>query len=399
MKRLLPISIAVIAIAAGLLSTSAGAVGPVHGGYDGPTRTLERAFKIALFYRSGSEDGCYPSEKALAKRFRDEGNLKTAVVPGFGGLRRSGIVYVLKARTNCNRLVMALLARGKTFVLDSARGPVYVKGGAKKIVDVGRLGNLSGFVLAEKEYGMRTPDAVERLEIRCPGGRFPLGGGMVIGTPLGSDGEGIYPHSYERLGVQRGWHVSAVMIDPTPATSASHRVSIQVLCARGVSGQAIGPRRTVFLVSGHSKSVTARCPSGTQLISGGFQRTNFRTPGGDYITESRAVGSRAWRVSGRAFGDFGGELTAMAYCIKAKGKVLTEISGSTALAAGSSATATTPNCPKGKRLIAGGFSANGSPNAFYAGSSFNPNGTLSATAFGYFGPAPSFTAYGYCAKA
>lgn len=399
MRRLIPLSVAVIAVVTAVLGSSASAVGPVHGGYDGPTRTLERAFKIALFHRSGAEDGCYPSEKRLARLIRKEGNLKTAVVGGFGGVRRSGVVFVLEGRTNCDRLTIALLARGKTFVLDSVRGPVYVKGGKKKVVPIGRVGKLRGFVLAQKEYRMSTPDAVERLEVRCPGGRFPLGGGMVIGTPILPDGEGIYPHSYERLGAQRGWHVSAVMIDPSAASSVSHRVSIQVLCARGVKGQAIGPRKTVFLRSGKTKSATARCPSGTKLISGGFQRTNFRTPGGDYVTESRAVGSKAWRVSGRAFGDFGGELTAMAYCVKGKGKLLTEVSGSSAIAAGETGTATTPGCPKGRRLIAGGFSTNGSTNAFYAGSSFNPNGTLSASSFGYFGPAPRLTAFGYCAKA
>lgn len=399
MRRLIPVSIAAIAIAAPLLGGSASAVGPVQGGYDRPTRLLESAFKIALFVRSGREDGCYPAPAALPKLFRKEGKLKTAVVRGFGGVRRTGIVYVLKKRTNCNRLMLATPARGKTYVLDSVRGPVYVKGGKRRQVEIGRIGNLSGFVLVTQEYRMSTPDAVERLEARCPGGRFPLGGGMIIGTPLGPDGEGIYPHSYERLGAQRGWHVSAVMIDPSPASTATHRVSIEVLCARGITGQAIGPRKTVFLKSGQTKSVTARCPAKTVLVSGGFQRTNFRTPGGDYVTESRAVGSKAWRVTGRAFGDFGGEITAMAYCVHHKGPVLTEVSGSTALAAGQSAVATTPTCPRGRRMIAGGFSANGSPNAFFAGSSLNPDGTASATGFGYFGPAPSFTAYGYCARA
>jgi hypothetical protein len=399
MRRLLPLLIAAMAATPALLTGPASAVGPVHGGYDRPTRLLERAFKIALFERSGREDGCYPAPAALPKLFQEHGNLKTAVVRGFGGVRRAGVVHVLKKGTNCNRLMLATPARGKTYVLDSVRGPVYVRGGKKKVVDVGRLGKLSGLVLVTKEYRMSTPDAVERLEILCPGGRFPLGGGMIIGTPLGPDGEGIYPHSYERLGAQRGWHVSAVLIDPSNATTATHRVSIEALCARGITGEAIGPRKTVFLKSGQTKSVTVRCPAKTFLVSGGFQRTNFRTPGGNYITESRAVGSKAWRVSGRAFGDFGGELTAMAYCVRHKGRILTEVSGSTALAAGQSATATTPPCPKGRRLVTGGFSADGSPNAFFAGSSLNPDGTTSATGFGYFGPAPSFTAYGYCARA
>ena len=396
MGRPLPLLIAALATLAG---TSTTAAGQVQGGYDAPTRTLEAAFKIALFERSGADDGCYPAPARLAKLFRKQRKLKTAVVPGFKSVRRAGVVYVIKGRTNCNRLTLALLARGKTYVLDSVRGPVYVKGGAKKVVDVGRLGKLRSFVLARKEYRISRPDTVARMEVRCPGGRFPLGGGMTIGTPLGADGEGIYPHSYERLGVQRGWHVTAVLIDPSVESTATHRASVEVLCARGVKGQAIGPRKTVFTKSGQTKSVTTRCPGKTVLVSGGFQRTNFRTPGGNYVTESRAVGPKAWRVTGTGFGLFGGELTAIAYCVRHKGPILTEVSESIPVLAAQSATATTPACPNGRRLIAGGFSTNGSSNAFFAASSLNANNTLSATSYGYFGPAPSLTAYGYCARA
>ena len=64
-----------------------------------------------------------------------------------------------------------------------------------------------------------------------------------------------------------------------------------------------------------------------------------------------------------------------------------------------SATATTPTCPAGRTLTAGGFSANGSQNAFFGDGSLDRNGTWSATGYGYFGPVPSFTAYGYCLKA
>ena len=37
--------------------------------------------------------------------------------------------------------------------------------------------------------------------------------------------------------------------------------------------------------------------------------------------------------------------------------------------------------------------------AFFGGSTLNANGTASATGFGYFGPPPSTTAYGYCLRA
>jgi hypothetical protein len=156
------------------------------------------------------------------------------------------------------------------------------------------------------------------------------------------------------------------------------------------------PRKTLFLKSGETETATARCPKGQQLIAGGFQRTNFRGHGGDYVTESRAIGANAWRVSGHAFGSYGGEMTAIAYCDRSKRPLLTEVSASTPLPAGAFATATTPSCPAGQQLTSGGFSANGSQDTFFADGSFNSNGTWSASSFGFFGPAPSLTAYGYC---
>jgi hypothetical protein len=151
--------------------------------------------------------------------------------------------------------------------------------------------------------------------------------------------------------------------------------------------------------SGQTKTAVARCPGGRQLFSGGFQRNNWISTGGSYVTESRAIGTKAWSVTGHAFALWGGELTAIAYCAKDKSLPLTEVSASTPITFGASATATTPTCPAGRTLTAGGFSANGSQNAFFGDGSLDRNGTWSATGYGYFGPVPSFTAYGYCLKA
>ena len=384
----------IVAVLIALLAGNGSATGASQGGYDVPTRMLESAFKLALYDRAGSPDGCYPSEEELIAQLRKKTNLKLAIANGFKGVRRAGVVYILR-RSNCNRLVEATRFNGRLFVLDSNRGPVYIPGKQKPAI--GTLRKLTGVRMLTGSFQLNTVDDVERLLLECPRGTFPLGGGMVP-AKIEADGEGAYPHSYERLGAQEGWHVSAVLIDPSPSSTTNRRVTVQVLCGRGV-GEPIGPRRTVFLRSGQSKSVTARCPAKTYLIAGGFQRTDFRTPGGDYITESRAISPKAWRVSGHAFGAFGGELTAMAYCVRHKGPVFTTVSGSNPVPLGQSATATTPGCPKGRKLTAGGFSMNGSDAGLFAGSAFNDNGTYSATGFGYFGAAPSITAYGYCVPA
>ena len=63
------------------------------------------------------------------------------------------------------------------------------------------------------------------------------------------------------------------------------------------------------------------------------------------------------------------------------------------------ASATTQPCPSGLTLTSTGFSLNGSRNAFYAGSSLNPDGTSTGNAFGYFGAADNLTEYSYCQRA
>src|SRR5262249_57566460 len=111
---------------------------------------------------------------------------------------------------------------------------------------------------------------------------------------------GLYPHSYERLGSQRGFHVSLILFDQNK-TSTPRPGTIQVVCARGLIPANPSPHKTVFIRQGETRSATARCPRGQYLIMGGFQRTDFGADGGNYVTESRADGPSAWKVSGSAF--------------------------------------------------------------------------------------------------
>src|SRR3954453_12581413 len=153
---------------------------------------------------------------------------------------------------------------------------------------------------------------------------------------------------------------------PVAARPPPGVVTVQTVCGRFLRPANPSPHATVFIRSDQTKSVTASCPKGQFLIAGGFQRTNFDSTGGNYITESRADGPRAWRVTGSAFGGSGGgELTAIAYCVKHRGAILTEVSASAPIAFGATATATTPSCPAGLRLTSTGFTS--SPSAFYAG--------------------------------
>jgi hypothetical protein len=397
MKRF-AILISLIAVVAGMLVAAPSAFG-IKAGFNIATKRLEAAYKIALFERRFNPEGCYPAPKQLAQAIHESSHRKVGVATNTKHLANSNQVYVLVQGTTCEHLRMALRAVGGIYVLDSKQGTVRLQG-HKGAATPGLARTLTNLTLATKTFHVTKPDTAPRLQTICPGGKFPVGGGMTTSPATSSDGEGIYPHSYERLGAQRGWHISVVFLDPSRGSTTPRDVTVQALCGFGVIPATPTPHTTVYLRPGETKTVVARCPKGQYLVSGGFQRTDFRSDGGDYVTESHASGPKAWVVSGHAYGTGSGELTAIAYCVRMKRPILTEVASSPApVAAGSSATTTTPTCPAGKRMVTGGFSSGGSTNALYAEGAFKPDGTFTANSYGFFGAAPELTAYGYCLPA
>jgi hypothetical protein len=256
---------------------------------------------------------------------------------------------------------------------------------------------VSGSVsLRSKSFTLNRPDQKQRLTVGCPGKSRPLGGGMTSSPPPSAGGEGVYPHSYERLGVQRGWHVTAVLYDPDHRSTQARNVTLQVACGPRL-GHVTPPHNTKYVKPGQTKKVVATCPGRRHLFSGGFQRTDFISRGGNYVIESRAISDKSWRVVGHAFGGFGGELTAIAYCTRSKRPMITEVSNSTSLAPGLGSV-TTPSCPPGTRMTAGGFSSNGSTSTFLTNGMINQDGTWSASGYN-FGSGATLSAYGYCLRA
>jgi hypothetical protein len=248
----------------------------------------------------------------------------------------------------------------------------------------------------QQTFTLDGANAKRRLTVRCPGQLVPLGGGMTSSPPPDADGEGIYPHSYERLGVQHGYHSTVVLFDPSPSSTQSRSVTMQVACARKQK-HVTPPHTTIFVSPGQTKTAVATCPGRRHLFGGGFQRTDFTAQGGDYITDSHAVSDKSWSVTGRAFGSFGGELTAIAYCWHSKKPLLTEVSASASVPVGTYATATTPPCPVG-HLVFGGFSTSPAGSVLMTNGTINGDGSWSTSAKNQFGPAASMTAYGYCLK-
>jgi hypothetical protein len=256
---------------------------------------------------------------------------------------------------------------------------------------------VSGSVsLRSKSFTLSRPDQKQRLTVGCPGKSRPLGGGMTSSPPPSAGGEGVYPHSYERLGVQRGFHVTAVLFDPDHRSTQARNVTLQVACGPRL-GHVTPPHKTKYVKPGQTKKVVATCPGRRHLFSGGFQRTDFISRGGNYVIESRAISDKSWRVVGHAFGGFGGELTAIAYCTRSKKPMISEVSNSTSLAPGLG-TVTTPSCPPGTRMTTGGFSSNGSTSTFLTNGMINQDGTWSASGYN-FGSGATLSAYGYCLRA
>jgi len=397
--------VCLLTAAAVLIGWPDGAHAVRSGGHNPPTRKLEVAFKVAGGVRAGRKDGCYASDRRMAALIHHWGHLDADVARGFAAVRQADVIYVIGPRSSCERMVFALLDRGRVFILDTAAGDVYRRGVAPDTrgAEARRFGRgpLRRLTLTGRTFALRKADRAKRLVISCPRGSFPLGGGMTTSPGAGPDGEGVYPHSYERLGVQRGFHVTALIIDPSPGETARRSATLRVVCGKGLVPMS-SPHRTVFVRRNGTNTAVAACPPGQYLFGGGFQRTNFTTPfrtwGGNYITESRAISPTAWQVTAQAAGWDGGELTAIAYCARDRSLPLGEVQASAPIEAGRSATATTPPCPPGSELTSGGFSFNGSGSAFFADGSLNDDGTWSATGFGYFGSAPSLTAFGYCLR-
>jgi hypothetical protein len=242
-------------------------------------------------------------------------------------------------------------------------------------------------------FTMSQTDEKRRSTVSCPGGKLvvPLGGGMVSSPSPGADGAGIYPHSYERLGAHGGWHVTAVYY----GSGAPRTATLQVIC--GPKSTSVVPvRRTVYVQPGEDASSSITCPGKRRLFAGGFQRTNFVTRGGNYITSSRATSEKTWTVTGSAFGNFGGEMTALVYC-RASGKPLvSEVSATTTVASGEYGAVSTPTCPGDRVLVSGGHSTFPSTSSLFADGYVNGEGGWTAGIHNTFGPATTLTAHGYC---
>jgi hypothetical protein len=222
---------------------------------------------------------------------------------------------------------------------------------------------------------------------------FPYGTFMSASPGIFAGGEGVYPHSFERLGAQHGYHITPVLFDPM-APSTPRSVTLGVVCGPD-PGKAGAVHTFMDVPPGSMTTAVARCPGKRKLFAGGFNLFNFTGTGGTYPTQAEAIDAKTWTVSAASFGTKGGQIAAIAYCRKGPGSFsFTE--AATTIAPGTAGTVTTPACPKKRPLVAGGFETTPHGALMFGSSAINPNRTYGAEGYNRSGAPATFEAYGYC---
>jgi hypothetical protein len=162
-----------------------------------------------------------------------------------------------------------------------------------------------------------------------------------------------------RLRPERGWVGAAYN------QGATGELTAFVDCrARGpkVESKARTVDGTPFMGVTRTGEATARCPAGTRVIGGGFGNPTVRVTG-DYENDnrilpyiSRKAGPRSWTVEAANFGGADGTLVAYAYCqdvpsLRTKRTTATFTAPPDEVRQGS----TVARCPRGQRVVSGGF--------------------------------------------
>jgi hypothetical protein len=260
-------------------------------------------------------------------------------------------------------------------------------------------------LVSDSSLQLSSPNESPRAVALCPGGQEPYGGGIRTIPGPDAEGEGVYPHSYERLGAQSGFHTTPVLYDPTPLrTTRSYQVTLQVLCTKKFGKVADPHAIKLDVPTGTSVTLVATCPKKSVLIGGGFQRAAFELDGGVYPTESHAISKTQWQASGTAFGTIKNDMVSIGYCMASPKRkaLLTEVTASVAIQPQTTGVVTTPPCTGGRKMLYNGFDTNPKTGVqqgtFFSDGYFNPDQTFTASAYNGGSVPSTLTAYGYCMK-
>jgi hypothetical protein len=291
-------------------------------------------------------------------------------------------------RLSRGRLIAAML------LAVAATAALVASGAAGKKDKVRSPGKL---VVATQGFTLDQVDDRTRMTVICPGSKEPYGGGLFTSPPASPDGQGVYPNSYERLGQQGGYHITAALINPAKTTVVPRSITLQVVCGKKI-GPVSDPHVVEQLGPGDGpKTLIAKCPKKQTLIGGGYQRSNGVSNAGVVTTESHRTSARTWQVAASNIGGFAGEAVSIGYCVRSKKPIISEVSASVTIATGTTDTAATPPCPAGRQLLFSGFSTPPNGDIRFLGEGFNRAGGTSATGHNS-GPPATLTAYSYCVR-
>jgi hypothetical protein len=255
---------------------------------------------------------------------------------------------------------------------------------------------------------LSSPNESPRAAVECPGKLEPYGGAQsATPAPLAGNGQGVYPHSYERLGAQGGFHSTPVLFDPPPGgDTRSYQVKLQVKCGKK-PGKIADPHDIAFNVPSNTQvTLEAHCPKKSVLIGGGFQRAAFEFGGGVYPNSSFAADKNTWTATGTAFGTIRNDFVSIGYCLASPKRkpLIKTVEAPVSIAPGQVGFATTPSCSGGRKMVWSGFDT--SPKAvgpadravLFADGVFNDNQSFTASAYNGTAGVATLTAYGYCMK-
>lgn len=188
----------------------------------------------------------------------------------------------------------------------------------------------------------------DHVRTDCPGGQIVTGGGFSI------DPNGINASSgRSRPQGKAAWESQVYGILAPSSTWRNFAVCEQ------------GGRRAVSIVTEtepierFGAEVAARCERGRHVIGGGFAIQPPRNPATDsgstlHILQSSRASERTWKLFGVSELSSDGELTAYALCERDRRGGVSSVSERLSLEEGSNELAA--SCPRGKRVVSGGFS-------------------------------------------
>jgi hypothetical protein len=225
--------------------------------------------------------------------------------------------------------------------LIAAGSVVAVFAGLTALPAVGLTSHLKGVNVAPQKDGVATSS--------CPSGSEAVSGGFANpGFDPMATGPANLLFTSRRLH-RNQWQVAAHNFGQASGTLFSY-----VYCDSHEPGLVVETNTDTILASSNG-SVTAKCPRGSEAVSGGFQ-----SPSGGFLAKtlfaygSKRVGDRKWTVSvvsNDPMNDH--KLKAFAYCDRRQPGLVTRSKNGTVT--GVQKVSLTPKCPNGAQAFSGGY--------------------------------------------